>query len=567
MPRFRLSLRVDAVTNNPDSTQPPQHPLVRVVLDHPLVAGLLLLLPIVFLLPPLPIDETRYLAVAWEMRLHGEFLVPHLNGALYSQKPPLLFWLIDAGWLLTGVHAWTARAVTLACSVLSLLLMQRLTLRLTASETAARLSMWLLLGTIYFAAFANAIMFDVPLTTCVLIAVHGVCDLTEGRTGRGVLVTGIAIGLGILVKGPVMLLDIAFVALVAPWWSASTLHGRRGRYFGAVGLAILLGAAIGLAWAIPAALHGGPKYAHAIFLHQTLDRIEGVKGASAHGRPWWWYGMVFPLMLLPWPLVMRGAWSKLRALADDRAMRLAIAWLVPTFVAFSLVAGKQPHYLLPMIPAVALALALAIERGALRVRGGLFALLLIALGIAAAIAPHYAATHAALAMASHTSPLWGVIVVALGIALLVGARRDARPVWPALAMLVLVLVVKLAIEQGQGVRYDISGAAAEVRAAQDRGQPIVHLGWHHGVYEFAGRLLQPLPVIEDEKQFPAWAQDHPDGLVMSFDRRYRFRANPVYTQPFRGGEVSIWTVHDALVSGIDPASAHARAGAEDDDED
>jgi len=59
--------------------------------------GVLLLVPIVFFLQPLPIDETRYLAVAWEMRQTGEFLVPHLNGALYSQKPPLLFWLINAG--------------------------------------------------------------------------------------------------------------------------------------------------------------------------------------------------------------------------------------------------------------------------------------------------------------------------------------------------------------------------------------------------------------------------------------------------------------------------------------
>ena len=535
--------------------------------EHPLALGLLLLAPIVFLLPPLPIDETRYLAVAWEMRLHGEFLVPHLNGALYSQKPPLLFWLINAGWLLTGVHAWTARVVTLACSLLSLFLLQRLTLRLTGSEMAARLSLWFLLGAIYFAAFANAIMFDVPLTTCVLLAVHGLCDIADGHGWRGVPVTGVAIGLGVLVKGPVMLLDIAFVALAAPWWSASTLHDRRARYFGAVGLAILLGAAIGLTWAIPAALHAGPKYAHAIFLHQTLDRIEGIKGASTHGRPWWWYALVFPLMVLPWPLVVRGTWSKFRELVDNRAIRLAIAWLAPTFVAFSLVGGKQPHYLLPMIPALALALAVAIDRSALRVQSGLFALVLIVLGLVAAVAPHFASTHTALTMLGQTSPVWGVVIAALGIGLFFVARHDAQPAWAALAMLAVVLVVKLAIEQGQGARYDVSGVAAEVRAAQDRGQPILHLGRHHGVYEFAGRLLQPLPVIEDAKQFPAWAQDHPDGLVMSFDRRYRFRANPVYTQPFRGGEVSIWTVHDALVSGIDPAIAHLRAASDDDDED
>ncbi|HHB76580.1 MAG TPA: glycosyltransferase, partial [Desulfobulbus sp.] len=41
--------------------------------------------------PPLPIDETRYLSVAWEMWQNHQFLVPHINGLPYSHKPPLLF--------------------------------------------------------------------------------------------------------------------------------------------------------------------------------------------------------------------------------------------------------------------------------------------------------------------------------------------------------------------------------------------------------------------------------------------------------------------------------------------
>ena len=30
--------------------------------------------------PPLPVDETRYLGVAWEMYESGNYLVPHQNG-------------------------------------------------------------------------------------------------------------------------------------------------------------------------------------------------------------------------------------------------------------------------------------------------------------------------------------------------------------------------------------------------------------------------------------------------------------------------------------------------------
>lgn len=549
----------------PPAFSPNGRPDWRAVLAHPLTIAAVLLLPVVFLLGPLPIDETRYLAVAWEMRTTGEFLVPHLNGATYAHKPPMLFWLIDAGWLLTGVHAWTARAMTLLCSLASLALMARLALRLTGSAQAARTSMAFLLGAIYFALFANAIMFDVPLTTCVLLAMHGLLDLVDGRARRGVLLTGFAIGLGILVKGPVMLLDIACVALGAPWWSGDRLAGRRARYYGQFALAVLLGAAIALAWAIPAALHGGPDYARAIFLNQTLDRINGVKGTSAHGRPWWWYLVIFPAMLLPWPLVVRTRWSRLRALVADVPMRFALAWVVPTFVVFSLVGGKQPHYLLPIIPGVALAFAHALDRDALRTRIGLFGAFLVAVGAFVAML-HALAPHApALAFGVDVSPGWGIAIAAVGIALLFARSRFARPLVVAVAMLVVALLIKLAVLHSSGERYDVAAISARIHDAQAAGHPVAHLGWHHGVFEFAGRLVQPVFAFDTLPEFERWAREHPDGYVVTFYRRFRFRAEPVHAQKFRGGELAMWRVSDALASGVDPTTSHA--GDEIDDSD
>src|ERR1017187_9525861 len=59
----------------------------------------------------LPLDETRYVTVAWNMWLNGNWLVPMLNGQAYSHKPPLLFWLINAGWHLFGVRECWPRLV------------------------------------------------------------------------------------------------------------------------------------------------------------------------------------------------------------------------------------------------------------------------------------------------------------------------------------------------------------------------------------------------------------------------------------------------------------------------
>jgi 4-amino-4-deoxy-L-arabinose transferase-like glycosyltransferase len=272
--------------------------------------------------------------------------------------------------------------------------------------------------------------------------------------------------------------------------------------------------------------------------------------------------VVFPLMLLPWPLVLRGGWAGVRALMHERALRFAVAWTVPTFVVWSLIGGKQPHYLLPMIPGVALAFALLLDRSALHVRAGLFALALIALGIALAYLPHDASLQDS-AFVAGTSSLWGALIALVGTCLLVFARRIDAPAWPALAMLASLLIAKLALIQGPGARYDVREVAAQVRAAQDSGQPIVHMGWHHGLYGFAGRLQHPLPTLGTDAELAAWAKTHPDGLVISLYRRFRYRATPLYTQAFRGGRISIWNVRDALASGVDPANLRAHDDNED----
>ena len=92
--------------------------------------ALLLLVGSIVFWPVIPLDETRYVSVAWEMHQRGDFLVPYLNGAPYSDKPPLLFWLMNAGWSVFGVNAWWPRAVSAVFAVLSTLLIAQMALRL-----------------------------------------------------------------------------------------------------------------------------------------------------------------------------------------------------------------------------------------------------------------------------------------------------------------------------------------------------------------------------------------------------------------------------------------------------
>jgi 4-amino-4-deoxy-L-arabinose transferase-like glycosyltransferase len=107
----------------------------------------LLLTLSIFFRTPTPIDETRYLTVAWEMWLRQDFLVPYLNGATYSHKPPLLFWLINLSWGMFGVSEWAARIVGPLCALLNLYMTRMLAKQLWPDEPkVALLAPWVLIA-------------------------------------------------------------------------------------------------------------------------------------------------------------------------------------------------------------------------------------------------------------------------------------------------------------------------------------------------------------------------------------------------------------------------------------
>ena len=520
---------------------------------------LLLLLPVVLFLPALPIDETRYIAVAWEMRLHLDFLVPHLNGAPYSDKPPLLFWLINLGWLFAGLHVWAVRLGVLAASFASLLLFEHLVLRLEPDVALARRAVTVLFGIVYFAIFSSAIMFDVLLATFVLLALHGALDWDAQRWRRGLVLIALGFGLGILTKGPVVLLDAGFALLLGPWWS-ETARANKRRWYAMTGWAVLGGAVIALAWAIPAAIAGGEKYANAIFLRQTVDRMAN---SFAHRRPPWWYFMVLPAMVLPWTLVVRAPWRAWRdSFHVSKSVRFAVAWAVPAFLAFCLVSGKQPHYLLPLLPALALYLAKVLGANDARVRGRLFGALLLIEGSVLAAFPYFAAhardfawfsrlvasgrlTPEFLHVAAGIWPVWGALTALLGVALVFVRRAHASLRGLALASTAAAALGMLALAQGVGPYVDVSVAAARIKQDQDAGRPIAHLAWHHGLFEFPGRLTQPLPKVEFG-ELRAWCAAHPDGEIVTFYSRYPITAKPDLELPYRFGFIRFWRAQDLL---------------------
>lgn len=111
------------------------------------------------------------------------------------------------------------------------------------------------MATLALSGYAGAIMFDLLLTDCALLAWLGAVALASGRQRRGVLLLTLGLGLGILAKGPVSLLVGALPALLAPWWHAP-VRRRAAQYYLWLLLALVLAVALALVWALPAAVSG-----------------------------------------------------------------------------------------------------------------------------------------------------------------------------------------------------------------------------------------------------------------------------------------------------------------------
>lgn len=492
----------------------------------------------------IPVDETRYLSVAWEMWQRGDFLVPFKNGEPYSHKPPLLFWLMHAGWALGGVNDWWPRLISPLLAFASLFLVRRLALELWPDRAEpARMAPWILLGSQLWSLYSQTIMFDLLMAFCTLLGILGLVRAARNRShGWGLF--ALSIGLGVLAKGPAILLHLLPAALLAPWWNDRNCLPWR-RWYAHLALAVLGGAALALLWAIPAGMGGGEEYRHAIFWGQTANRMVQ---SFAHQRPLWWYLPLLPLLLFPWfiwPALWRG--MKDAAKVRDNGLRLALAWMLPAFLAFSMISGKQVHYLLPEFPAFALlASRCLVDRPASRPWPP--ALMLVVLGVSMLLLPHL---HTAEPGSVLTKvPAWGglaLVLLGLGTWALKGTPVALVPRLSAAAILTMA-AMHLVLIRPISSAYDVRPIAAAIARAQEQSRDVANIGNYHAQYQFAGRLKQPLAELTQGQSASKWLLAHPDGVaIMYFRQEMDLKPlHPLYAQAYRGLHVALLDAPVAL---------------------
>lgn len=493
--------------------------------------------------PAISIGETRYLTVAWNMWLTNNHLVPHLDGAAYGDKPPVLFIAIEKAWDLFGPVEFVGRMVppliTAACFPLiaaaaRLMWPERAAIAVTAPPLLFSFAIFTILG--------QAVMFDGPMTFWALAGLTGLLLAARGRMVAGFALFAAAIGLGLLTKGPVILTFILSAALLYPLWrDPESAMPSYARWYAATGAAFLAGAVIGLAWALAAIGATSEGFGFEILWRQTAGRVVT---SFAHQKAWWFYFAFLPVIVFPW-FFWSETWSRTRwrGASGEWPVRLLVTAALAVLVIMTLVSAKRFNYLLPLYPMLALMTARLLDGGGSDLGRNLTWLAIAVGGLAlaagaAGLGEPYVPAYALDTVSWWLGPAW--LALAAGFWLVQWIGRAELYAWAFASLAAALLVVT---QLGLWQLFERLDAHKVMAAIPNPAEaPLALYGGHEGEFGYIARRRDPVRSIRSLEAMREWGARHPDGYIIARTDRVRneTRMPPEEIVPFRHFRYGIW---------------------------
>lgn len=304
-------------------------------------------------MPAIDRDEARVMQATKQMIESGDYGRIRFQNEPRDKKPPGVHWLQAASvtWLAGEPtnQRWPYRIPSVLGVLLAVLANAALVRRLADGRSA------LTAGAILASAPIVVIEGHLAKADAVLLGLSGVCFAVLGLTYTRRLVPSVAliafwmaVGVSVVIKGPVLpglcIAAIAALAIVdrgAGWlWRLQPLLG------------LPLAATAMLAWAQIAGWDEVSRFSRSAAMQDLLPKLTS--GVESHGAPPGSYVLAASLTLWPWsilaPLAAIVAWRR-RAESD---VRFCLAWIIPFWLGLEAMPTKLPHYILPLVPAIAL---------------------------------------------------------------------------------------------------------------------------------------------------------------------------------------------------------------------
>ncbi len=417
------------------------------------IVTLVMMIPGFFTLPPMDRDEPRFAQASKQMLETRDFVAIRFGDEARNKKPVGIHWLqasaVGLGDALgvpdARLQIWLYRVPSLLGAICAVLLTYWAALPIVSRDYAVLAGM-LVAATPLLGVEARLATTDAVLLATVVAAMGALARVDLRRTdpaGRSLataVVFWAAIGVGVLIKGPITLLVAGLAALVL-----SGLE-RSGRWLKA--LRPLPGAALCLLlvlpWFVLILLQTHGAFLSDAVGHDLLGKVAGDQ--ESHGAPPGFYALTF--WLTAWPLAPFVALVVPLAFRHRRepAVRFLLAWTVPTWLVFEAFHTKLVHYALPVFPGLAILAAWGLERMARASRpAGAFGAWVV-FGLLALVP----ALVAALTVAGQ-GRLWDLGDLALALAAVA-----------ALASLALALAARAALARGEFRQAGVAAILAAV---------------------------------------------------------------------------------------------------------
>ena len=353
------------------------HPLMTLTFDErwiegwrgPLIAAFIALLaglPTLMTLGPLDRDESRFAQATAQMLETGDYVDIRFQEEPRHKKPVGIHWMQSvAVSLFSDVEARDIRPYRLP-SLFGAMLAAAACAWGAGLAWGARTGVIagaLLGATFLLSSEAGIAKTDAMLCASVTVAMavlsrfyiaHRQGEPTPGRPYKLALWGAIAVGA--LIKGPIIIM-VAGLTLVA-----LGLWDRQWRWMKDIGWgwgAVLTALAIG-PWAMAVTVRTDGAFWGTALGGDLFPKLVG--GHERHGGLPGYYLFLSPLLLYPATLLLPAAaitgWMR----RTEPAVRFALCWLIPTWLAFELFPTKLFHYTLPTFGALAWLMALSVSQ-------------------------------------------------------------------------------------------------------------------------------------------------------------------------------------------------------------
>lgn len=301
------------------------------------------------------IDAAQYATMARDMLRNGEFLQLFDRGRDYLDKPPLTFWMTVLSFKIFGYSTWAYKLPSVLFSVAAIWGTEKLTSLLYNLRTAQFAGLILASSQAFF-LMNNDVKTDMYMIAPMIIATWLLVKATRGGTWKDVALGGLALGVGMLAKGPIVVIAAGMalggdLMLRREW--RQILHPKW--------LLIIPGIIlVTLPFDIGLYQQYGWKGVEFFYWTQSFGRVTG-ESEWTNDATAFFFVHTFAWSFLPWTLLfLGGLFYRVKKIIQagfivpSVAEAVSLSGFVLVFAALSLSKFKLPHYIFVTYPFAAI---------------------------------------------------------------------------------------------------------------------------------------------------------------------------------------------------------------------